>query len=241
MQARGSEVERLLPGSVMLLPTRRDYTAVLDHLHEQVLRLPRSTAEALAAERCGEGHRLRLDGLRPVSPGAERAWLGVQDLVHGMLLDPDETLGAHEPARPPDRALRRRRAARRVPEQHHARRPDVGGAGGQRHRASRDGVHRGARGRAADPPAGSQPWPASARAPCRRRSPGTWGRRPPPTCGGCGWPGRTTSAGRPARDGVTVAEVAARWGFGNPGRLAGDHRAAYGELPTATLRGATRT
>jgi AraC-like DNA-binding protein len=36
-------------------------------------------------------------------------------------------------------------------------------------------------------------------------------------------------------DGATVAGVAARWGYGQPGRFAGDYRAAYGRLPSRTL------
>ncbi|MHC5560856.1 helix-turn-helix transcriptional regulator [Kocuria sp. U4B] len=35
--------------------------------------------------------------------------------------------------------------------------------------------------------------------------------------------------------GVTVAAIAARWGFAHPGRFAGAYRAAYGESPAATL------
>lgn len=38
-------------------------------------------------------------------------------------------------------------------------------------------------------------------------------------------------------DGTTVADVAARWGFYSPGRFAEQYRAAYGELPSATLAG----
>jgi AraC-like DNA-binding protein len=36
--------------------------------------------------------------------------------------------------------------------------------------------------------------------------------------------------------GDTVAAVAARWGFAHPGRFARHYRAAYGVLPSATLR-----
>ena len=35
---------------------------------------------------------------------------------------------------------------------------------------------------------------------------------------------------------VTVASVAARWGFGHPGRFAAVYRTAYGRSPSATLR-----
>jgi transcriptional regulator GlxA family with amidase domain len=31
--------------------------------------------------------------------------------------------------------------------------------------------------------------------------------------------------------------VAARWGFGHPGRFAGAYRARYGRSPSETLRG----
>ncbi|WP_101525969.1 AraC family transcriptional regulator [Nocardioides houyundeii] len=37
-------------------------------------------------------------------------------------------------------------------------------------------------------------------------------------------------------DGVTVAEVAARWGFAQPGRFAAHYREAYGRLPSDSLR-----
>jgi transcriptional regulator GlxA family with amidase domain len=37
-------------------------------------------------------------------------------------------------------------------------------------------------------------------------------------------------------DGVTVAAVAARWGFANPGRFSADYRAVYGRNPFRTLR-----
>jgi AraC-like DNA-binding protein len=42
--------------------------------------------------------------------------------------------------------------------------------------------------------------------------------------------------GDPAR-GDTVAAIAGRWGFVNPGRFAAAYRAAYGNSPAATLRG----
>jgi AraC-like DNA-binding protein len=38
-------------------------------------------------------------------------------------------------------------------------------------------------------------------------------------------------------DGTTVVKVAARWGFGHPGRFAGAYRARYGRSPSETLRG----
>jgi AraC-like DNA-binding protein len=38
-------------------------------------------------------------------------------------------------------------------------------------------------------------------------------------------------------EGATVAAVAARWGFGHPGRFAVDYRARYGCSPSDTLRG----
>ncbi|MFG1926821.1 helix-turn-helix transcriptional regulator [Cryptosporangium sp. NPDC048952] len=37
-------------------------------------------------------------------------------------------------------------------------------------------------------------------------------------------------------DGATVASVAARWGYAQPGRFAGDYRALYGRHPSRTLR-----
>jgi AraC-like DNA-binding protein len=38
-------------------------------------------------------------------------------------------------------------------------------------------------------------------------------------------------------DGTTVVEVAARWGFGHPGRFAGAYRSRFGRPPSETLRG----
>lgn len=38
-------------------------------------------------------------------------------------------------------------------------------------------------------------------------------------------------------DGTTVVAVAARWGFGHPGRFAGSYRARFGRSPGETLRG----
>jgi transcriptional regulator GlxA family with amidase domain len=37
-------------------------------------------------------------------------------------------------------------------------------------------------------------------------------------------------------DGTTVAAVAARWGFANPGRFSVDYRTTYGQNPARTLR-----
>ena len=39
------------------------------------------------------------------------------------------------------------------------------------------------------------------------------------------------------RVGATVTEVAAQFGFGNLGRLAGTYREYFGEAPSQTLRG----
>lgn len=44
---------------------------------------------------------------------------------------------------------------------------------------------------------------------------------------------RTADAG----DGTTVGTVAARWGFGHPGRFAADYRTRFGRSPSDTLRG----
>lgn len=38
-------------------------------------------------------------------------------------------------------------------------------------------------------------------------------------------------------DGTTVAAVAARWGFGHPGRFASEYRTRFGTSPSETLRG----
>jgi AraC-like DNA-binding protein len=46
---------------------------------------------------------------------------------------------------------------------------------------------------------------------------------------------RELQASNPAR-GDTVARVAARWGFGNPGRFAGLYARTYGASPSETLR-----
>jgi len=35
---------------------------------------------------------------------------------------------------------------------------------------------------------------------------------------------------------VTVTEIATRWGFASPGRFAASYNAAYGVLPSRTLR-----
>ena len=42
---------------------------------------------------------------------------------------------------------------------------------------------------------------------------------------------------RAAEPGATVTIIAARWGFASPSRFTVDYRAAYGELPSHTLRG----
>ncbi|MDQ4118039.1 MAG: helix-turn-helix domain-containing protein, partial [Actinomycetota bacterium] len=42
-------------------------------------------------------------------------------------------------------------------------------------------------------------------------------------------------AGDPTR-GDTVATIAMRWGFSNPGRFAAEYREAYGTSPSETLR-----
>jgi len=38
-------------------------------------------------------------------------------------------------------------------------------------------------------------------------------------------------------DGLTVRQVAARWGYANLSRFAADYRRAYGQPPSRTLRG----
>jgi AraC family transcriptional regulator, ethanolamine operon transcriptional activator len=43
---------------------------------------------------------------------------------------------------------------------------------------------------------------------------------------------------RESRDGVSAAEVARRYGFRDARRFATNYRAAFGETPSATLRGA---
>jgi AraC-like DNA-binding protein len=40
-----------------------------------------------------------------------------------------------------------------------------------------------------------------------------------------------------ATPGTSVEQVARRWGFTHLGRFAHDYRVAFGQLPSATLRG----
>jgi AraC-like DNA-binding protein len=223
------------PGAV-LIPADRAVGVFFENIDVVTVRLPRALMAQTAQQIAGiESADLRFDTGRPVSPAMDRHWRQtVSYVMGGVLADPDlcsnplitgparRLLAAtaltvfptnartDEHARPGQVAPAVLRRAETYIEEHAGQDmtvTEIAAASGCSVRALQSGFRR-----------------------YRDTTPLQYARTV-----------RLRQAHRDLQnadptDGTTVAAVAARWGFANPGRFSGDYRTAYGHNPAHTLR-----
>ncbi|WP_336027824.1 helix-turn-helix domain-containing protein [Geodermatophilus sp. FMUSA9-8] len=224
-------------GDVSLYPLAVPVDFVMNGFDVTTLRLPAERVGRVAEDTTGTSAAdVRFTGITPVSPSMHRYWRSLVGLVSGALMDPLSPLGspllAEEMARTvataalhvfPNTALGRehvpgpgavapatvRRAVAHMDACAHLplQLGDIAAAAGTSARALQYGFRR---------YLGTTPLGYLRRVRLEHAR-------------------RELQRADPTR-GDTVAAVAARWGFANPGRFAAAYRAAYGVSPGQTLR-----
>jgi AraC-like DNA-binding protein len=223
------------PGAV-LIPADRAVGVWFDDIDVITVCLPRALMAQTAQQTAGiEPGDLRFDAGRPVSPTMDRHWRQtVGYVMGGVLADPDLCTNpliagparrllaataltvfagnarADEHARPGDVAPAVLRRAETYIEEHSGQDmtvTEIAAAAGSSVRALQSGFRRYRE---------STPLQYARTVRLQRAH-------------------RDLQAADPT-DGTTVAAIAARWGFANPGRFSGDYRTAYGHNPAHTLR-----
>jgi len=228
--------DRFAAGDAALIPLHRTLEVVWDHFTVQTIRIPLSAVTRLAHRLGVDPVNLRFDGLAAVSAQMKRHWLASLAYLSRMCAGPNPAIGqpllraaavdaaaaavlavfpnttmtldyTPGPGRVPPATVRRATAYIDA----HAGRPitteDIAAAAGVSVRGLQAAFAR----HGDTTPSGYLR---------RARLRGAH---------------RDLQAGDPTR-GDTVAAIARRWGYANPGRFAVDYRTAYGEPPHHTLR-----
>ncbi|MDI6105134.1 AraC family transcriptional regulator [Actinoplanes sp. NEAU-A12] len=228
--------DQFTAGDAALIPLRRPIHAVWDHFTVQALRIPLPAVTSIARRLGVEPADVRFDGSAAVSPAMNRHWLATVAYVSRMCAGPDPAIdhpllraGAVNtvaaavlavfpnttmsvdytagPGRVPPAAVRRAMAYIDA----HAEQPvtveDIAAAAGVSVRGLQAAFSR---------HGDTTPTGYLRRARLRGAH-------------------RDLQAGDPTR-GDTVAMIARRWGFANPGRFSVEYRIAYGQPPNRTLR-----
>jgi AraC-like DNA-binding protein len=234
--ALGSREVRLKPGDSALYPVGAPLTADWDDVDLVVLRLPMARAVRIAADLTGiPPGDLRFESWVPVSAAMNRFWRSTVGFVNRELLAEEPALA--EPLLA-DQAMRTLVAAALAvfPNTTMAgARQAAGGAAPAALRRAVDFIETNAH-----RPIGLTEVAAASRVGPRALQQGFARHYETSPIGYL----RTVRMERAHRElqaadpgsGATVAEIAARWGFGKPGRFAADYRQRYGQLPSRTLR-----
>ncbi|MDI6105209.1 helix-turn-helix transcriptional regulator [Actinoplanes sp. NEAU-A12] len=228
--------DQFAAGDAALIPLHRTLEAVWDHFTVRTIRIPLPAVTRIARRFGVDPANLRFDGLAAVSAQMKRHWLGTLAYLSRMCAGPDPAIGqpllravavdtvaaavlavfpnttmsidyTPGPGRVPPAAVRRAMAYIDA----HADQPitvdDIAAAAGISVRGLQAAFAR----HGDTTPTGYLR---------RARLHGAH---------------RDLQTGDPAR-GDTVAAIARRWGFADPGRFAVDYRTAYGQPPSRTLR-----
>lgn len=235
MESNAGEV-RLRPGDSMVYPLGLTIEFDLGDVGARVVRMPMASLDQ-AAELLGvAAGQLRIDGTRPVSPAMARYWRYHVGLVNGSLSDDRSPMTS---------VLLREELARLTAlaalhvfpnttmSQSHVNGPGTVAPAAVRRAVDYIDAHADSPLTLADIAAAAGIGIRAVQYAFRRHldtTPLAYLRRVR-----LEHAHRELRAADPQR-GDTVEAIAAKWGFGNPSRFAAEHRGAYGELPSRTLR-----
>lgn len=234
---RGVQDIRLRPGDSALYPIAVPLTAEWDDVDVVVLRLPMSRLSRIAAELTGIAPAdLRFESPLPVSPAMNRYWRSTVGFVNRELMAGDSALADPLLA---DQAMRTLAASAlavfpnttMTGVRHYPAEPAAPAALRRAVAFIEANAHR---------PIGLTEVAEASRVGPRALQQG-FARHYETSPIGYLRQIRMERAHRElqaadAGSGATVAGIAARWGFGKPGRFAADYRQRYGQLPSRTLR-----
>ena len=240
VQAEGLGEAALRPGDSFMYPSSQRMSARFENCEIATVQLPRERTAAIAATWSGiEPADLRFDSITPVSPGTARYWQSLVAYVGRQLITPDQQAPLRHSALLQSSAFDMLAAAALTVFPNTAMTAaHVPGPGWVAPAAVRRAVafideHADRDISATDIAASANVTIRAIQLAFRRHlgtTPSAYLRRV-----------RLDHAHQqlcPASrgDGVTVTEVATRWGFASPSRFASSYRDAYGVLPSYTLR-----
>ncbi|MEV0943545.1 helix-turn-helix domain-containing protein [Micromonospora wenchangensis] len=230
-------VDRVAVGGVVVLPVDRRVEVTCDAVESFTVGIPTALVDEVARSRHdGGGRRVRFEGVRPVSAGLQRHWLGTLAYVRQVVLA-DVDLATNPLIVGQVRHLLAAAALADFPSTPVPpvqRGPGVVAPSVVRRAMDHVEAHLDRYVSLAELAEAAGVSPRGLQYAFRRHqgtTPARFARR-----------ARLDRAHRDLRDGDptagdTVASIAARWGFVDPKRFATDYRAAYGQPPSRTLRG----
>jgi AraC-like DNA-binding protein len=230
----------LRPGDSFMFPSSQRITGKFENCEIATVRLPRDRTAAIAATRSGiEPADLRFDSIMPVSPGTARYWHSLIAYVGRQLITPDQQAPLRRSALLQSSALDMLAAAALTVFPNTAMTAaQVSGPGRVAPDAVRRAVdfideHADRDISAADIAAAAHVTIRAVQLAFRRHldtTPSAYLRRVR-----LDHAHQQLCVASPG-DGVTVTEIATRWGFASPSRFAASYRDTYGVLPSHTLR-----
>lgn len=240
VQAGGLGEAVLRPGDGFLFPSNQGIWGTFENCEIATVRLPRERIAAIAAARSGiEPADLRFDSVTPVSPGTARYWQSLVAYLGRQLITPDQQAPLRHSTLLQSAVIDMLAAAALTVFPNTAMTAaQVPGPGPVTPAAVRRAVafideHADRDISAADIAAAAHVTIRGIQLAFRRHldtTPSAYLRRVR-----LDHAHQQLGAALPG-DGVTVTQVAARWGFASPSRFAASYRDAYGVLPSHTLR-----
>jgi len=240
VQAGGLGEAALLPGDSFLFPSNHCISGRFENCEIATVRLPRERVAAIAATRSDiEPADLRFDSVTPVSPGTARYWQSLVTYLGRQLITPDQQAPLRRSALLQSSALDMLAAAVLTVFPNTAMTAVyVPGPGRVAPAAVRRAVafideHADRDISATDIAAAAHVTVRAVQLAFRRHldtTPSAYLRRVR-----LDRAHQQLCAANPG-DGVTVTEIATRWGFASPSRFAASYSATYGVLPSRTLR-----
>jgi len=240
VQVGGLGEAALRPGDCFLFPSSQRISGRFENCEIATVRLPRERIAAIAAARTNiEPADLRFDSVTPVSPGTAHYWQSLVAYLGRQLITPDQQAPLRRSALLQSSALDMLAAAALTVFPNTAMAAaQVPGPGRVGPPAVRRAVafideHADRDIGAADIAAAAHVTIRAVQLAFRRHldtTPSAYLRRVRLDCAH-----QELHAANPG-DGVTVTDIATRWGFASPSRFAASYRATYGVLPSHTLR-----
>jgi AraC-like DNA-binding protein len=230
----------LRPGDSFLFPSSQRISGEFENCEVATVRLPHERIAAIAAARSGiEPADLRFDSITPTSPGTARYWQSLVAHVGRQLITPDQQAPMRRSALLQSSALDMLAAAALTvfpnTAMTAAQMPNTGrlSSASVRRAVAFIDEHAERDISAADIAAAAHVTIRALQLAFRRHldsTPSAYLRRVRLDLAH-----QQLCAASPG-DGVTVTEIAIRWGFASPSRFAASYRNTYGVLPSRTLR-----